>query len=384
MDLPSLLGLALYLGFAGFGGGFSVLAQIRREVVERRRWIEPEPFVELLEVAKVLPGTSATNLFTLLGQRGHGTLGGVLAGATFLLPSAAIMVVLAAFYGELRSLSQLGAFLDGLGIAMVPIIGAVIYDIGKDALRTAADPLVALFCCALMVRWNVGLFELALAAAAIGASAALIRQRRERLLAPPVERHSLPGALLVPFLKGGAGLAALPALGLVFARIGAATFGGGLVMIPAIEQQVVSMRHWMSPGAFADAIAFGQVTPGPVAISATFIGYRVSGLLGALVGTVAMFGPPMLFAILAGRGLSAFRQSAAAKGALRALGPAVIGMLFAALWSLGQDSVGSPGSLAIAFGGLAALLLGRVNPLWILAGGGTVTLGCHLFAPALL
>ncbi len=379
----ALVRLALWLGIAGFGGGFSVLAQMRRALVERRRWIDPEPFFEMLEVAKVLPGTSATNLFTLVAQREFGTAGGVVVGAAFLLPSAAVMVVLAAIYPLLRGVPDMGAFLDGLGVAMVPIVGAVVYDIGRDALRSVADVVLALLACLAMAWAKIGLFELAIAAAALGAGGALWRQQgRGEPAAPPVGREGrgppAAGLLLLPMAKValvGAGLATLPGLVHVFARIGSATFGGGLVMIPAIEQHVVRSHHWLSSAEFSDAIAFGQITPGPVAISGTFIGYRVAGLAGAVASTLAMFGPPMAMTLLAGRGLDQFRQSPILRGAIRTLGPAVIGMLLAAMVSLADISVASPISLAVVAAGLVALLIFRANPLLVLVGGGLATLG---------
>ncbi len=385
--LGGLVRLALWLGIAGFGGGFSVLAQMRRDLVDRRRWVEAESFFEMLEVAKVLPGTSATNLFTLIGEREHGTAAGVLLGATFLLPSAATMVLLGALYPVIRRMPDMGAFLDGLGVAMVPIVGAVVYEIGKDALRSLADVGLALLCCAAMAWAGIGLLELALAAAALGAGTAIwqeqSRARAARIARPPA-RHGgegpppAAGVALFPWMKAalvGAGLATLPSLAHVFAKIGAATFGGGLVMIPAIEQQVVHLRHWLTPAEFSDAIAFGQITPGPVAISATFIGYRVAGLSGALASTVAMFAPPMAMTLLAGRGLGEFRQSPVLRGAIRTLGPAVIGMLLAAMVSLARVSVASPVSILIVAAGLLVLMVFRVNPLWVLLGGGLATLG---------
>lgn len=375
--LRSLIGLALYLGAAGFGGGFSVLAMIRRETVDRRRWLTIEPFTEMLEVSKVLPGTSATNLFTLLGQRWYGALGGAAAGVAFLFPSALLMLLLAVFYPELRRIADLGTFLDGLGIAMVPIVGAVVFQIGRDALRSVVDPFLAVFACGLMVFESVGLLDLALGAAAGGAALRFWQLRRTALPAEGGLPPTAPALLPLSAWKGlaiGLGIAALPSLAVVFARIGAATFGGGLVMIPAIQQQVVELRHWLTPAEFSDAIAFGQVTPGPVAISATFIGFRVAGLAGAIVATVAMFSPAMVLSLLVGRGLDRFRRNELVRGALRALGPAVIGMLLAAMVSLGQISLGSPLSLGITVVGLVALLVFELNPLWVLLGGGTSTL----------
>jgi chromate transporter len=151
------------------------------------------------------------------------------------------------------------------------------------------------------------------------------------------------------------------------------TFGGGLAMIPAIEHEVVLDLHWVDPKTFADAIALGQITPGPVAICATFIGYRVAGVLGGVIATFAMFAPAVALALAAGHSIERFRSSALVAGALRGLAPAVIGMLGAAAISLARAGIGEIGAV-IAVGTLWLLLQFQVSPLWPLVGGGVVQL----------
>jgi chromate transporter len=143
-------------------------------------------------------------------------------------------------------------------------------------------------------------------------------------------------------------------------------------MIPAIEHTVVVEHGWLDAKAFADAIALGQVTPGPVAICATFVGYRVGGLWGALVATLAMFGPAAALALAAGHSVEKFRSSPLFRGALRALAPAVIGMLAAATFSIGRAAVLTPVDLALAVAAFGILVWRPVSPLWALAGGGLI------------
>jgi chromate transporter len=164
------------------------------------------------------------------------------------------------------------------------------------------------------------------------------------------------------------------ALARVFVPIGVTTFGGGLAMIPAIEHMVVVDEGWLDSKAFADAIALGQITPGPVAICATFIGYRVAGIAGALVATVAIFAPATAVALAAGHSVERFRRSPLIVGALRMLAPAVIGMLGAATFSLGRASVGIHVDVAIAVLAFVVLLRRPVSPLWLLIGGGLIRL----------
>jgi chromate transporter len=228
--------------------------------------------------------------------------------------------------------------------------------------------------CALLLVFRV-LSEPILAVTAAFAGAVLASWRAREASPPSSERlHSFApwGALLL----GAGGVAHLAGLVRVFVPIGVMTFGGGLAMIPAIEHEVVNDLHWLDPKAFADAIALGQITPGPVAICATFIGYRVAGLLGALVATVAIFAPAIGLALVAGRSLDRFRHSPLIAGALRALAPAVIGMLGAATFSLGRAGITSALGAIVAAASFLLLVRFPVSPLWPLAGGGLI----HLIA----
>jgi chromate transporter len=371
--LAAVFRVALYYGFAGFGGGYSVLAQLRRDLVERRRWLTEEDFLVLAELSKSLPGTPATNLIALLGQQVGGVRGGVLAAAAFLFPSAVLMVGCGAAYSLVRAATGLSVFFDGMNAAMVGIVGAVTIDLARSALRTRRDVLLAVLCGLLLATRLVSEPILAGAAALVGA---VLGARG----APPSEGpprserlHGFMPLAAVPLLLMGSA-AALAGLVRVFVPIGVMTFGGGLAMIPAIEHMVVVDQGWLDPKAFADAIALGQITPGPVAICATFIGYRVAGLAGAVAATIAMFAPATALALAAGHSVDRFRSSPLIVGALRMLAPAVIGMLGAATFSLGRAAVGIHVDVALAIVSFALLLRWPISPLWLLMGGGVVRL----------
>ncbi len=371
VTLPAIFRIAMFYGVAGFGGGYSVLSQLRRDLVEKRRWLDPEEFLILAELSKSLPGTPATSLLALIGQRVGGTRGGAVAATAFLLPSTVLMVVCGAAYTWMRQATWLTLFFDGMNAAMAGVVGAVTIDLARTALRSRRDLVIAIVCALLLV-FRV-LSEPILAVTAAFSGAVLASWRARDVSPPPNERlHSF--APWGAFLLGAGGVAQLAGLVRVFVPIGVMTFGGGLAMIPAIEHEVVNDLHWLDPKAFADAIALGQITPGPVAICATFIGYRVAGVLGALVATVAIFAPAVGLALVAGRSLDRFRHSPLIAGALRALAPAVIGMLAAATVSLGR--AGITGALGAIIAAASFLLLVRfpVSPLWPLAGGGVIHL----------
>jgi len=385
--LPAVFRVALYYGFAGFGGGYSVLAQLRRDLVEKRGWLSAEEFLVLAELSKSLPGTPATNLLALLGQRVGGVRGGVVAASAFLLPSTVLMIACGAAYSLVRAAAGLSLFFDGMNAAMVGIVGAVTVELGKSALRSRRDLGLAILCCLLLATRVVAEPTLAATAAAIGAmlGARRIVARDETPVVPAVAADAPPKSerlhgplplVALPVVIAGS-LTALAALARVFVPIGVMTFGGGLAMIPAIEHMVVIDEGWLDSKAFADAIALGQITPGPVAICATFIGYRVAGIAGALVATIAMFAPATALALAAGHSIDRFRSSPMVEGALRLLAPAVIGMLGAATYSLGRAAVGIHVDVAVAVVSFTLLMIRPIGPLWLLIGGGLVRLAVH-------
>jgi chromate transport protein ChrA len=165
-------------------------------------------------------------------------------------------------------------------------------------------------------------------------------------------------------------LSLLIALSSIFLRVGTVTFGGGFVMIPLIESEVVDTRHWLTHQEFADATALGQITPGPVLITATFIGYRVAGTLGALVATVSIFLPAFLMTIAAGSSLKRFRANRQVQAFLRGVTPAVVGLLVAAGWSIGRAGVHSWLGVSIAAVCVAVLVRFHPNPFWVILGAG--------------
>jgi chromate transporter len=176
-------------------------------------------------------------------------------------------------------------------------------------------------------------------------------------------------ALGMPLL---AKLGLLLTLSTIFLRIGSVTFGGGLVMVPLIESEVVNTHHWLTHQEFADAFALGQITPGPVLITATFVGYRVAGTLGALVATVSIFLPAFLMTIAAASSLRRFRDNEQVQSFLRGVAPAVVGLLVAAALSVGRAGIHSWVGVTIMVLSIFTLIRFRPNPFWVILGAGMI------------
>ncbi len=368
-----LLGLGLWLGIVGFGGGFAVAQRIRRAVVEEKRWMSEAAFLETFAVASALPGTTATNLLTMIGLRLGRWRGGLVCAVAFLLPSIAMMILLGMEYDRVRSVAMLGRFLDGMTYATVGVVGAVALDMRRAAVKTPVQLAIAVTAAVALALRLVNLLEVVALAGLLGAFA--FRPPPGSGPMPtdetfPPASSTLASVLLPPALVMASGSFALF---FVFARIGVATFGGGFAMIPPIEHEVVLVRGWLTESAFNDAMVLGQVTPGPVAIAATFIGYRVEGLVGALLATLGMFGPPFVLAVIAAHSLAAFRTNPVVQGFLLGVSPAVVGVIAAAAVALGRTSLHSVFAGAVA--GAVFLVLGRfprLSPLLPLACGGVL------------
>ncbi|MDT7780553.1 MAG: chromate transporter, partial [Acidobacteriota bacterium] len=174
-------------------------------------------------------------------------------------------------------------------------------------------------------------------------------------------------------------LALLLTISSIFLRIGAVTFGGGFVMVPLIEAEVVQEHGWLTHREFVEAFALGQVTPGPVLVTATFIGYRVAGTLGALVATVSIFLPSLVLTIVAGSSLRRFRANRQVQAFLRGVTPAVVGLLVAAAWSTGRAGIHTWIGLMIALVAAAMLLRFRPNPFLVMLGAAALRFLVSLF-----
>jgi chromate transporter len=364
--LLPFLALSLFLGIAGFGGGYAIAQRMRRALVDDRKWLTADAFVESFSVATSLPGTTTANLFTVFGHRLGGTLGALLGTIAFLAPSIVIMMVFGAVYDRVRDLGVAAKVLDGMSVATVGVVAAAAVEMRKDAIKNGLGWSLAIASAVTLSTRMLNLLEVIAIAGIIGAIA----------LRPITPRSpSSPGESA--FLLAFAAPAVLPlgALFLVFARIGIATFGGGIAMIAPIEHQVVEVHGWLGPRAFADAIVLGQITPGPVGISSTFIGWRVGGPLGALAATFGMFGPPFVLAIVASRSLGVFRTNASVRGFLAGVAPAVIGAIVAAGISLARSTVHAWWQALLAAACFAVLTLRpKLTPLVPIAAAGLVEL----------
>jgi chromate transporter len=288
------------------------------------------------------------------------------------------MVAFGAAYDRIRGVGAPATFLDGMSYATVGVVGAVAIDMRRLAVKKRIDFVIAGLAVAALSLRVLNLLEVIALAGLIGVFALrpsgepppATPDRDPRMDSFPPASTRLSSVFLSPMLILASG-----SFGLffVFAHIGVATFGGGFAMIPPIEHEVVAVRGWLSEAAFRDAMVLGQVTPGPVAIAATFIGYRVGGWAGSLAATLGMFGPPFALSLLAARSVTAFRSNTLVRGFLLGVSPAVVGVIAAATVSLWRTSVATPFAAVVAAATLVVLArFPKLSPLIPLAVGGAM------------
>ncbi|MEP6636496.1 MAG: chromate transporter, partial [Acidobacteriota bacterium] len=423
------------IGLVGFGGGLAVIAQIRTVTVRKRHWLTDAEFAEGFALAQSLPGTSAGNTVTYVGMRLRGWRGASVAMAGFILPSMLMMIALAILYKHLRALPDTANLFHGLNAAVVALIVVTAWRMGRNILTKRWQWLVAFLAFLAVALFHATVIEVVLAAGLIGiymdsfaekqlerlrgmrsitsrrrgrVRARLARRKRSQrhafiggyltgaLAEDPVPQTSAEAtqsepetdehedssqphstrlrslgmfALAMPIV---AKLGLLLTLSTIFLRIGAITFGGGFVMIPLIESEVVETHHWLTHQEFADATALGQITPGPVLITATFVGYRTAGTLGALVATISIFLPAFLMTIAATSSLKRFRSNEQVQSFLRGIAPAVVGLLVAAGLSIALAGIHTWIGLTIAIVAVFVLLRFRPNAFWVILGAGLI------------
>ena len=395
--LKELAQLFLKLGAIGFGGPQAHIAMIHDEAVARRGWLTEDQFLEGVAICEMLPGPASTQTGIYTGYLRAGQLGALVAGICFILPAFLIVLALSWAYFKFQGMPQVEHLFLGISPVVIAIIFGFCWKLGKKAIKDWPGVAIALIALLLSLLFRVNVPLLFLLAGLVGLGV----YRPTSPPPPGPSRYTSAGlAPLLPLTQGwprvGANvLANLPAepiaaasfwgldriqtyavpLATFFLKVGTFIFGGGLVIIPLLETAVVNDFQWMTHSQFFDGVALGSITPGPVVITAAFVGYKVAGALGALVATVAIFAPSFLFIMLASPFLLRLRQNPWVKSFLKGVMPAALGAIAAAAIPLAaaallQDTV--PRTVVAIAIGLAALiaLMRFQRPTWqlVLAG----------------
>jgi chromate transporter len=386
--LIELAQLFLRLGTVGFGGPQAHIAMQNDEAVVRRGWLTSEEFAQGLAVCEMLPGPASTQMGIYIGYTRAGTIGAIVAGLSFITPAFLIVVALSWGYFRFQGVPQLETLFLGIFPVVVAIVAAFCWKLSRKTIRHSAHGAIVIGAFGLAAIGWVSIPWIFLIAGLMGVLLAAIAPRsstdRNAWLwplwgvptLPLVLTSGLPEVLSVASFWGGDRVAefALPLTGF-FLKAGSAIFGGGLTIIPLLESEVVDQFHWLTIDEFISGVAIGQISPGPVVLTAAFVGYKVAGFFGALIATVAIFTPSFGFIILAAPLLRRLTQNDRVKAFLQGVTPAVLGTIAASMLPLARSAFVQPSIAASIFTvaiGVAALvaILRYKTPTWMLVPGG--------------
>jgi len=359
----------LRLGVVAFGGPAAHIAMMREELVRRRRWVSDAQFIDLLGITNLIPGPNSTEMAIHLGYVRAGPWGLVLGGVCFIGPAMLIVMALAWAYVRWGALPVATALLYGVKPVIIAIVLQAMWGLARTAVR---GPLLAgafVIAAALAL---AGVHELLVLFGA-GGVAALVAPRR-RAVAGAVAALAWATPARVMAAAAAAGGVTLGTMTLVFLKIGAVLYGSGYVLLAFLRADFVERLGWLTDRQLLDAVAVGQVTPGPVFTTATFIGFLLAGWTGAVLATVAIFLPSFVFVAASRPLLPRLRGSRRAAAFLDGVNVAALGLMAAVTWQLGRAAVVDPLTAALALAAAVLLMRTRVNSVWLLAAGGALGL----------
>jgi chromate transporter len=365
----------LKLGTTAFGGPAAHIAMMEEEFVRRRRWLTQQEFLDRLGAANLIPGPSSTEMAIYIGYSKRGWPGLIVAGCCFILPAAILVSAIAAAYVRFGALPRVGGVLYAVKPVVIAVVLQAFWKLAQSAVK------------------NVLLGAIGAAAAiavAFGINNLLVLAAAGILSALPIFYAKLkpqPGTAILSFLSFkavltlktkpaiaaagvAAGLAAAPfslwRLFLTFAKIGSVLFGSGYVLLAFLRADFVIRLHWLTEKHLLDAVAVGQITPGPVFTTATFIGYLLGGVSGAAVATVGIFLPGFLLVALSGPLIPRIRRSPVAGAILDGVIVASLALMGLVTWQLGRTALIDPLTVAIAVVSAVLLFTFRLNAAWLI------------------
>jgi chromate transporter len=359
----TLRGLVRYfwgLGALGFGGPIALAGYMRRDLVESRGWYSDDEYAQGLAVAQTMPGPLAAQLAMWLGYLEAGSLGALAVTLPFVIPSFVIVTAVAVLYAQYQGLGIVQDIFFGVGPAVLAIVAVAAYKLARATNKR--DPVlwtIAIALCAVTAIAGAEIFWLFLLAGFFGAI--YYGGGLPRLGSRTVSIVPLPlFAGINGWAWAGTG-ASLGTMAIFFIKAGAFTVGSGLAIVPFLHEGLVAQHHWLTERQFTDAVAMGLISPGPVVIMATFAGYLVYGILGAIVATVAVFLPVYFFVVVPGRFFRRYERHPRLHGFVQGATAAAAGAIAGAAIVIGRQTVHGPLAALIGVAALALLLQRRIK-----------------------
>jgi chromate transporter len=381
--LIELAKLFLKLGVTGFGGPVAHIAMIEDEVVKRRQWLTQEYFLDLLGATNLIPGPNSTEMAIHIGYIYAGWLGLVVSGISFILPAVLITGVFAFTYVSYGSVPEFSPLLYGIKPVVLAIILNAVFGLGKKALKNKQLLIIAVLVALVNYFGKVNEVITLLLGGILGMiwlhNIATHSDKQTNLLITALTLGTtLPKVTLTPTVS-------IWQLGLFFLKVGSVLFGGGYLLIAFLQGELVDQYHWLTQQQLLDAIAIGQFTPGPILSTATFIGYIISGLPGAIVATVGIFLPSFLFVVLLNPVIPWLRKSPWTRGFLDAVNASAVALMIVTTLQIGVKTLDLArfpllDLFSVFMFLIAAVLITRfrINAPWLVLGGGLISMGLGL------
>lgn len=362
--LREVIALFLRLGFTAFGGPAAHIAILRDEVVRRRRWLDDQAFLDLLGATNLIPGPNSTEMTIHLGYLRAGWPGLIAGGVCFVLPATLIVMGLAWAYARYGSTPAAASLMYGIKPVVIGLILNALWALGRRAVKGWLTGAVGV---AVLVLYFLGLNEIALLFA--GGLVVMLAVNRRRLSKIPPLAVSFPLLGLAAPAIAAAGFS-LPILFVTCLKIGAVLYGSGYVLLAFLRADFVTRLGWLTDQQLLDAIAVGQVTPGPLFTSATFIGYLLGGVPGALLATLGIFLPSFLFVAASNPLIPVLRRSPWFGALLDGVNVASLGLIAAVTLQVGRASLIDWPTILLALVATLVLLRYKVNSTWLVLAGG--------------
>jgi chromate transporter len=361
--------LFLRLGLTAFGGPAAHVALMESEVVRKRHWLSAERFLDMLSAANLIPGPSSSELAVFIGYEQAGALGLVTAGVCFLLPAALLATAFAWLYVRLGSLPRFGGLLYGIKPVVIAIVAQALWGLAPKAIRKSP--------------WLAALAALGLLASAcrVDALVVLVASGLITMIARAAARrganaHGSSAFFIGPAAKGTsvakASLVGLGSLCLTFLKLGAVTFGSGYVLLAFLRADLVEQHHFLTEAQLIDAVAVGQITPGPVFTTATFIGYLLGGIPGAIVATIAIFTPGFALVAMLKPLLTFLRRTPLAGAFLDGVNVASVALMAFVTVQLGRSALIDWVTLLIAALSGVCLIRFKTSSTWLILAGAVI------------
>jgi chromate transporter len=368
----SLLALAaafLKLGTIAFGGPAAHIALMEEEFVRRRQWMTQQEFLDRLGAANLIPGPSSTEMAIYIGYTKRGWLGLIVAGCCFIIPAAILVGAIAASYVRYGSMPRVGGVLYAVKPVVIAVVLQAFWKLARSAVKTPLLGGVGILAAIFLVVGADNL--LVLAGAGLLAGLPVVYQKLKRAVpASALGLLSFKPKTVVASLAAAVAVNAVPfslwRLFLTFLKIGSVLFGSGYVLLAFLRSDFVLRLHWLTEKQLLDAVAVGQVTPGPVFTTATFIGYLVGGIPGAAVATLGIFLPGFLLVALSGPLIPKIRRSPLAGAILDGVIVGSLALIGVVTWQLGRAVLVDPLTIAIACLSAVLLFAFRLNAAWLI------------------